>query len=314
MKCLHQFCCRKRLHYLVAILLQLHRGTGPISDNCIFTQHILVSNWDIFTNLRHPNWVIAFNGNGRPKKGPKTSPNKREAHFLRMPPKGVSAGDIVRTEYSPSALDNDEWDKYTEELQNSLRSSHLSSMQGDDPRIWQSEIPLDVQEELEKRRKEKEQWEKSKMLSSTIQPSQTTADSGRSSDRFRKERHRKNKNRRNRRKEKRQKLSATDVTISNSDVTANLVNDNNNARPFKLNGYSLTTKEVPVRHSRQSSRNRRSKNLSTRKRRKNRKQLKQSREITWCGNGSLVLEKKWLITWQEGSFAGKKRRDGGFPS
>jgi len=240
---------------------------------------------DVFSNLRRPRWVIAFNANGKPVRGPKTSDKMTEAHFLRTPPNGARKVNRARNEQSTSVLGNDAWDKWWNKKHpqlTHLRSSYNSQMQSDDPGILPSKIPLDVQEEIAKRRKEREIWERNNLI--------TPFHKSQSLDYYSKGRHRKQKNRKSRRN-KRRKLSNNDDYVSSlqHDVTNNTLNNNNLNRFKPMNSNSLSTdspslftaghsKKSPLRESEKISkpRNRKSRQRKVR----NHSRRHHSREVT----------------------------------
>jgi len=78
--------------------------------------------FDTFTSVRRPEWLLAFQQNGRPKKGPKTSHGQPEVMFLTFLIQPNHERSLLSTS-SPSALDEETW----QELEKRIRSQFLSN-------------------------------------------------------------------------------------------------------------------------------------------------------------------------------------------
>ena len=140
---------------LILILLQ-RKGRGK---GCRFAETMGGNYFDTFASVRKPSWYIAFQKNGKPKKGPKTSKDLEEVMFL-MFLKQPNHKRVLLSTSSPSSVDEDTW----AELEKRIRSQILfDSSRGrntelsyhtmlSEHHVISPSTPPEIQLEIEKRR------------------------------------------------------------------------------------------------------------------------------------------------------------------
>ena len=126
---------------------------------CRFVEAMGENYFDTFTNVRFPSWLLAFQPNGRPKKGPKTAHGQTDVMFLTFLKRPKHERSLLSTS-SPSTLDKETW----QELEERIRSQFLSNphLEMDETITTMTNTPLrtsfttdapEIRNELEARRK-----------------------------------------------------------------------------------------------------------------------------------------------------------------